>query len=129
MSNRNYDKLAAAADQNVKERDFWLQQLSGELVKSSFPCDFKNKINPEETHDMHLCFNRDLSSRLMQLSKGSEIKLHIILTAIVMLLLNKYTGHTDIIIGAPIYKQDTNIDFINTVLIMRKRIRTGTTFK
>ena len=37
MSKRNYDKLAAAADQNIKERDFWQQQLAGELVKSSFP--------------------------------------------------------------------------------------------
>jgi amino acid adenylation domain-containing protein len=129
MSNRNYDKLAAAADQNVKERDFWLQQLSGELVKSSFPYDHKNKINPVETNDMRLSFPQDISSQLMKLSKGSEIKLHMILSAILEMLLNKYTGHNDIIIGVPIYKQDTDIDFINTVLILRNRIRTGTTFK
>jgi amino acid adenylation domain-containing protein len=133
MSNRNYDKLTAAADQNVKERDFWLHQLSGELVKSSFPYDYKNKIvneqTPEETHCMRLSFTRDLSSQLMQLSKGSEVKLHMILTAILVLLLNKYTGHNDIIIGTPIYKQEVDIDFINTVLILRNRIRTSTTFK
>ena len=68
MSNRNYDKLAAAADQNVKERDYWLHQLSGELVKSGFPYDHKNNINLAATHNMPLCFPRDLSSQLMQLS-------------------------------------------------------------
>jgi fengycin family lipopeptide synthetase D len=129
MSKRNYDKLAAAADQNLKERDFWLQQLAGELVKSSFPYDYKNRINPAAVHDMRLYIPQDLSARLMQLSKGSDTKLHMILTAILVLLLNKYTGHHDIIIGAPIYKQEADIDFINTVLSLRTQIQGNTTFK
>ena len=47
MSGRNYDKLAAAADQNVKEREFWLKELSGEPVKSCFPYDTRNKTADE----------------------------------------------------------------------------------
>jgi amino acid adenylation domain-containing protein len=129
MSNRNYDKLAAAADQNVKERDYWLQQLSGEPVNTCFPYDHKNNINLAATHNMPLCFPLDLLSRLMQLSKGSDVKLHMILAAVLVLLLNKYTGHTDIIIGAPIYKQETDIDFINTVLSLRTQIPGNSTFK
>lgn len=129
MSNRNYDKLAAAADQNVKERDYWLHQLSGELIKSCFPYDHKNNINLEEMHNMFLCFPLDLSSQLMKLSKGSDVKLHMILTAILVLLLNKYTGHNDIIIATPIYKQEVDIDFINTVLSLRTQIPGNITFK
>ena len=129
MSKRNYDKLAAAADQNIKERDFWQQQLAGELVKSSFPYDYKNRIDLAAAQDMRLCIPQDLSARLMQLSKGSDVKLHMILTAILVLLLNKYTGHHDIIIGAPIYKQEADIDFINMVLSLRTQIQGNTTFK
>jgi amino acid adenylation domain-containing protein len=129
MSNRNYDKLAAAADQNVKEKDYWLHQLSGELVKTCFPYDHKNNINPVEMHDMRLFFTQDLSTRLIKLSKGSDVKLNMILTAILVLLLNKYTGHNDIIIAAPIYKQEADIDFINTILSLRTQIQESTTFK
>ncbi|UCH98535.1 MAG: non-ribosomal peptide synthetase [Candidatus Aminicenantes bacterium] len=129
MSERNYDKLAAAADQNVKEKDFWLAELAGDLVKTGFPYDHKNKINHLETHCLPLCFPQDQSSWLMQLSKGSDVKLHMILTAILVLLLNKYTGHNDIIIGAPIYKQEADIDFINTVLMLRHQIHEYMTFK
>jgi amino acid adenylation domain-containing protein len=134
MSNRNYDKLAAAAEQNVKERDFWSAELAGELVKTGFPYDYKvnSAAGPGSARigDIGLIpINEDLSTQLMQLSKGSDVKLHMILTAILVLLLNKYTGHNDIIIGVPIYKQDVDIDFINTVLSQRTRIRPDITFK
>lgn len=33
------DRLAVAASQKSKERDYWLTALSGEYDKSGFPCD------------------------------------------------------------------------------------------
>ncbi|MCP5101770.1 MAG: hypothetical protein GY950_00240 [bacterium] len=35
------DKLALAAEENIKEREYWLNKLSGDPVKSSFPYDYK----------------------------------------------------------------------------------------
>lgn len=128
--NRNYDKLAAAADQNVKEKEFWLKRLAGEPVKSCFPYDKRNKAaheRPMET--MKLDFSGAVMSRLMELSKGSDVKLHMVLTAVLAVLLEKYTGNNDIILGAPIYKQDVEIEFINTMLIMRFLVVENMTFK
>jgi non-ribosomal peptide synthetase component F len=45
------------------------------------------------------------------------------------LLLNKYTGSSDIIIGMPIYKQQTQGDFVNTVLALRSQIHDNMNFK
>ena len=43
MKTRDYsERLTIAAEQNTKERDFWLRQLAGEPVKTSFPYDFKS---------------------------------------------------------------------------------------
>ena len=46
MNQRNYsDRLIIAAKQNVKEKEYWLKQLAGELVRSRFPHDRKEAGN------------------------------------------------------------------------------------
>jgi amino acid adenylation domain-containing protein len=67
----------------------------------------------------------------MRLSNKDDYALHMILTAVLMALLHKYSGSTDIILGAPIYKQDndTKGDFVNTVLAIRSYIDGSATFK
>jgi len=44
MKSRQPDaKVRAAANQNIKERDYWHKKLSGEIIKSFFPFDHKEK--------------------------------------------------------------------------------------
>ncbi|MCU0290099.1 MAG: AMP-binding protein, partial [Acidobacteria bacterium] len=120
MAGRNYDKLAAAADQNVKEKEFWLKQLAGEPVKSCFPYDKRNKAAAEHDFErVKLELSGKVLTRLTELSKRSDVKLHMVLTAVLAVLLQKYTGNHDIILGTPIYKQEIEIEFINTVLTLR----------
>jgi len=45
------------------------------------------------------------------------------------LLLHKYTGQTDIILGTSIYKQESEGHFVNTVLALRNRSDDRMTFK
>jgi amino acid adenylation domain-containing protein len=71
----------------------------------------------------------DLFSRLTWIINESDERLFIILTTVLEVLLHHYTGNEDIIIGAPIYKQDIEGDFINTVLILRNRVEPGKTLK
>jgi len=133
MADRNYDRLAAAAEQNIKEKEYWLKRLSGDLEKCHFPYDQETKTETEADATQRQTYSFDLSSHqstiLNKLSKGSDIKLHMILSTAVLILLNKYTEKTDIITGAPIYKQDVEMEFINTVLILRNTISESTTFK
>jgi tyrocidine synthetase III len=123
---------AAAAAQNLEARDYWLNKLEGELVKTMFPREYKNENNsgqspPFETISFE--FTGELFQQLMKLSNGFDYTLHMILTAAVALLLEKYTGSKDIIVGAPIYKQEVNASFINTILAIRAQIEPQMTFK
>ena len=131
MGNSSFSREAAmAASQNIKERDYWLNQLAGELEKSSFYYDEeKSRINQHTTKIKTFKIPQDIFSMLMKLSNQSHHRLHIILTAGVVLLLWKYTGGKDIIVGAPVYKQETEGRLINRVLALRNRVETNLTFK
>ena len=133
MKGRNYlEDLSVAAAQKKKEREYWLKKLSGELVKSFFPFDYKNtgaSANEPGKDAVTFGFSQELSSALMRVSNRSDHALHIILISGLVVLLGKYTGHRDIIVGTPIYKQEKQGKFINTLLPVRAPINDGMTFK
>jgi amino acid adenylation domain-containing protein len=131
METRDYSNdLAIAASQNKQDRDYWLNQFSGQLVKSCFPFDYEKKGAKQPYRDaVKFLFSEELSAKLRRVSNHSDHVLHIILVSGLVVLLNKYTGHKDIIIGTPIYKQEIAGKFINTVLALRSRIEDNMTFK
>jgi len=128
---------SVAAGQYIKEKEFWLDNLSGDLVKSTFPYDYPNKKNAAnppgksvrsfKTEESGI--NGELFSRLVRLSNNSSLRLHIILVAGIVVLLDKYTGNKDIIVGVPIYKQRVEGQFVNTVLALRNKLEDQLTFK
>ena len=131
MRHNSYsDKLWVAANQNLKAKNFWLKQLSGDLVKSHFPYD-QDRPGKEKGTFSQLTFESPASvfSKLKKVTGNSDIKLHIILTAALMVLMQKYTDSTDIITGTPIYKQQIEGEFINTVLTLRSQFHQEMTFK
>ncbi len=131
MESKNYSyRLAIAANQNIKERDYWLEKLSNNLQKTSIHYDFKKVEKAEPTMDLlEFALSGELSSRLMALSSGFDYTLHIVLVAGLVVLLYKYTGSKDILIGSTIYKQEVESEFINTVLVLRNQLKEPMTFK
>lgn len=113
-------KLAVAANQNIKERDYWLAKLSGEPAKTVLPYDFREA--PEGRYHMEgmpFRFPITVDETLLKVARGDDVKIHMLLTAGLALLLNKYTGGRDILVGSSIFRQQTQADFINTTLILR----------
>jgi amino acid adenylation domain-containing protein len=131
MKHEDYPKKSSIlASQKIKERDYWLNKLSGDLIKSSFPHDnMKIDQNRAAKDTDKFKFTGDLYGKLMNLSNGSDYRLHIILAAAVILLLERYTSNKDIILGVPIHRQETEGDFINTVLAVRMQITDNLTVK
>ncbi|MGD2090547.1 MAG: AMP-binding protein, partial [Candidatus Aminicenantes bacterium] len=123
------DELVIAANQNVKEKVYWLNQLSGDLVKTTFPYDYDGKRTQRRMEAVKFSFPANLYERLMVLSKASERKLNMVLAAGLAALLYKYIGSSDIFMGTPIYRQKTQGNFINTVLILKQHIPQQATFK
>jgi amino acid adenylation domain-containing protein len=121
-----------AASHYSREKQYWLQQLSGELVKTTFPYDYQKKSSTGKHFQTHTFrFSEEVFSKLAALSKGVDYTLHMILTAVLTMLLAKYNSYEtkDIIVGAPIYKQDIEGDFINTVLALKNHADDNMTFK
>jgi amino acid adenylation domain-containing protein len=124
--------MAIAVSQSSKERQFWLKKFPGDVVKSVLPYDqlkTKKETTDHESDFVTFKFPGKLFSRLMGLSKASDYTLHVILAAVLVLLIHKYTGQQDIIVGTPIDKQEEEGDFINTVLALKNQITDPMTFK
>ncbi|MGE5340374.1 MAG: amino acid adenylation domain-containing protein, partial [Candidatus Omnitrophota bacterium] len=116
--------------QFAEEQRYWINKLSGDWEKSVFPCDYgKGAGNARKMATWSFQFPEELCSRVIRSMNGADSRLHIILMAGLVQLINKYLGIEDIIIGTPIDKQDMEGDFINTFLILRNPVIPEMTFK
>ncbi|MCP5051134.1 MAG: amino acid adenylation domain-containing protein, partial [bacterium] len=125
-------KHAFAAHEFAREGEFWLDKFSGEWNKTGFPYDHP-VLNTGEGRGSYRSFRFQFPgpsySKLTALSKTRDSRLYMLLTAGLLVLMYKYTGNGDIVIGAPIFKQGTEDNFVNTVLPLRCRLKDGMTFK
>ncbi|SDW03720.1 amino acid adenylation domain-containing protein [Marininema mesophilum] len=124
------EDLIIAGQQKNRERRYWLGQLAGELADSRFPSDRVAGLEGEGgLASIPFDFDEELSNRLGEISNHSDLRLFMVLTAGLTLLLNKYTGLEDVLVGAPVNRQQEEADFINTVLILRQKVQDEMSFK
>jgi amino acid adenylation domain-containing protein len=112
-------KKTIAAGQLHREENYWLKTFSGDLARSNFPYDRPKSQNIRRMESVEFKFTHDIDLKLMKLMNNSDVRLHMILTAALVVLVNKYTGNHDVVIGTPVLKQDIEADFVNTVLALR----------
>jgi amino acid adenylation domain-containing protein len=130
MLNSNISsELNVAASQYAKEGEYWIKKLSGDPVKTNFPYDYAKDMEKGGLESMKFKLTGDLYDKLMWIINGRDHTLHMLLVTGVVILLNKYTGNRDIVVGMPIYKQEFEGEFINTVLALRNYIEQRMTFK
>lgn len=122
-------KASIAANQNSKDKNYWINKLEGQLVISSFPFDYRLAKKSTDYDFESITLPNDLSYKLIRLSNGSDYALHVILLTAVSLLLSRYSNHNDIIVGTSIYKQANTGEYINKVLSLRNQIESDMTFK
>ena len=133
----NYNATGSAAESSVaaghltKEKEYWLAKLSGDPEKSVFLYDYRDSVPAVENSRYSFTVPAALAASLERLRNGSDNRLHMILTAALVLLLHKYShdGDCDIMIGAPVVKQETDRKFINTALVLRTMLRPDMSFK
>jgi amino acid adenylation domain-containing protein/non-ribosomal peptide synthase protein (TIGR01720 family) len=134
MKNKDYsEKQILVGSRKIKEKKFWLNELSDLPEKSRFPYDYDiKKTGPVESDVDAVTFTMtdELFTKLTALSNHSDVRLHFILVAGLVALLRKYIPYRDdILVGVPIYKQKSEGRFINTVLPIRNRLQESMTFK
>ena len=136
--NRTQD-ITIAASQSGKEREYWLNKLSGPLHKTQFPHDFEpvepgnhNKSQGSDRIDTKTVtfeIPGGLYSQIMKLSNGSDSRIHMIFIAAVSALLHRCTGNKDIIIGVPVDKQEIEGEFVNMAVALRNVIGPRMSFR
>jgi amino acid adenylation domain-containing protein/non-ribosomal peptide synthase protein (TIGR01720 family) len=119
-----------AADQYAREEAYWLNLFSGDLEKTGFPYDFHKPVGIQRSMDSYsFRIAGELFFKIKKLINRSDYRLHFLLVSALTVLLEKYTSQKDIIIGTPVLKQDTDAEFINTVLALRIQVADNMIFK
>ena len=111
----------------AKQEHYWLETLGQDLQMLNLPTDFKRPSKQSFEGD-HLEFTIDqlLTKQVMDVAKKTETTLFMILLAAYNILLSKYTGQEDIIVGTPIsgrnHDELENVIgmFVNTLVLRSK---------
>jgi amino acid adenylation domain-containing protein len=123
-------EVTVAASTYAKEKKYWLNRFSENFEKTFIP--YSKNVSPQHQRFMEkVCFvcSSEIHEGCRKLTGGSAPLVFIILVTGLVSLIEKVTGNSDIIIGIPVFKQDFEGDFINTVLALRTQCQSQDTFK
>ena len=114
---------------------YWKQQLGGNLPVIQLPTDFpRSRIQSFRGDTVSFELSKELSDRLKSIADSEGTTLFMMLLAGFKILLYRYTGQRDIIVGSPIANRNrTELEgligfFVNT-LVLRTDLGNNPTFK
>jgi tyrocidine synthetase-3 len=91
------------SEEYQKQEQYWLQQLDGELPTLELPTDHPRPEVQDFAGDSYtFAFDQELTEALHQLANKTGATPYMLLLAAYNVLLHKYTGQTDIIVGSPV---------------------------
>ncbi|MCB0196353.1 MAG: hypothetical protein KDJ65_30655, partial [Anaerolineae bacterium] len=127
-----WEQELLAGEAGRRQRAYWQQQLSGELPLLALPLD---KPRPPiqrfkgETYSTQL--EPDLTRKVRDLAKSHRMNLSLVFLGIFKLLLHRYTGQADLLIGTPTAGrpqrrfEETIGYFVNMVVLRSRLDETG----
>ena len=127
-----YEKINNS--ENDSDYNYWLEKLSGEITPLDIPTDFHRPvIKTYQGKSIYFSFPKELKNGVEKFNIEKRSSLFMTLTAAVKVLLNKYTGKEDIIIGTPVAGRnhpdlENQIGFYVNTLVLRDTINPERTF-
>ncbi|MBA4538757.1 amino acid adenylation domain-containing protein, partial [Bacillus aquiflavi] len=111
-------------DENAeKEKQYWVEKLSGDLEFSSFPPDL-GLFKSELTANHPLRIPADVSNKINKISNNSNWGAFLIFVTTISVILQKYTRNNDILIGTTELKNTTD-----DLLLIRNTVSPHMTWK
>jgi amino acid adenylation domain-containing protein len=115
--------------------EYWKQQLGGDLTVLNLPTD--RPRSPVQTFNgaqAKLILSETLTKALKNLSRQQGVTLFMTLLTAFKILLYRYTGQTDILVGSPIANRnraeiETLIGFFVNVLVLRTELSSDLSFQ
>jgi amino acid adenylation domain-containing protein len=118
-------------DNLLTNKIYWLNKLSGELPETNIMLDY---VRPLSENGEAKYYSFDLSSNLSQtilkLTKGSYFSIYLLLLSVLSILLQKFTGNNDVIVGIPVYEKFSDNNCQNSKFIpLRTQVEPKISFK
>jgi|GEM_PF-699708 amino acid adenylation domain-containing protein len=120
--------------ENIFDREYWLEKLKGDIAPLDIPSDFHRPIiKTYNGNSIYYSFPVELKKKLDAFNIEKRSSLFMTLTAALKILLHKYTGKEDIIIGAPVAGRnhpdlENQIGYYANTLALRDQITPDKTF-
>ncbi len=114
---------------------YWQKQLAGELPTLDLLTDYpRPALQTYQGASYHLDLSPELSAKIKELARSEQTTLYMLLLAAYQVLLHRYTGQTDIMVGSPtVGKNHTQFAgvmgyFVNTI-VLRADLAADPTFQ
>ncbi|HEX3048709.1 MAG TPA: amino acid adenylation domain-containing protein, partial [Bacillota bacterium] len=92
-----------AAGMIKKQEEYWLQKLSGEIPALNMPTDYpRPAVKSFAGEELFATVEKELTQKINTLAKETGATLFMVLMAAYNILLSKYSGQEDVIVGAPV---------------------------
>lgn len=115
---------------------YWKNKLAGEIPIINLPTDFPKPAVPtlEGGAGPRQYFSKEHSTEILNLAKKMEVTPYVLFLSVYYMLLFRYCGQEDILIGTPIANRDQKalediIGFFNDTLVLRTKLSSGMRFK
>ncbi len=109
---------------------YWEKLLSSNISYSSFPYEKNRNYTDDIVYENFIIkLKKETTNRIVKLCGNSEVKVYTVLLSNIFLLLQKMSNNNNILLGAPIFKQKQDVDFINTLLLLHVNIDIHDSFK
>lgn len=115
-------------------KNYWLNKLSGELPLIDLPTEkLRPSIKTYNGNSLQLVFTKEEASQLNEFSKANQGSLFSTLLAVFHVLLHRYSGQKDQIIGVPIAGRshadlEAQIGVFINMLSIRNEVKTNVSF-
>ena len=130
-----YENDFSKSEKYETNKAFWLNEFKDEIPTLNLPTNFtRPSVFSYNGAKVYNKFNSNLTKSILDISKQLQVTPYMFLLSAYYILLYKYTGQENIVIGTPIANRDilefTDIIgmFVNTLAI-RKKIHSSKTFK
>ncbi len=130
----NYEQYFSGSEKYKQNKEFWLNEFSEEIPTLNLPTNYtRPSVFSYKGTQIHTKIDNKLTKSIIETSKKLKVTPYMFLLAAFYILLYKYTGQENIVVGTPIANRDisefSNIIgmFVNTLAI-RKRIHSNKTF-
>ena len=92
-----------SSDEMKKQEQYWIGRFSDEIPVLNMPYDYaRPTIQSNEGSNIAFSIDKNLAGRLNKLRKETESTMYMILLSAFNIMLSKYSGQEDIVVGSPI---------------------------